>query len=237
MGWGGVSDGFPQALLPPPALHVSMTVTCQPKYLFTLIHATSHRVFVTGSYKRYQPSLAYHASRLTALQGPTVPTPCWEARRTFMAATAAAWSPAAVIAATAAAGSTGSGDTEQQQQQQRVTLLAVGCKAGAVQLWRHQLPQQYSSSSGSSDTAAGDTAAAAADSSDESVAAPQYLDSIAVARGAYVTSLAWAAVPAAAAAAAAAAAGDGSSKGWGVVPGYVARQSVGDVLLLAVGES
>jgi hypothetical protein len=109
-----------------------------------------------------------------------------------------------------------------------VTLLAVGCKAGAVQLWRHQLPQRYSSSG----TAAGDPAAAAAGSSDESVAAPQYVDSIAVARGAYVTSLAWAAVPAAAAAA-----GDGSSKGWGVVPGYVARQSAGDVLLLAVGES
>jgi hypothetical protein len=182
----------------------------------------THRGYVKELYKRYQPAVAYHASRLTALQGPTVPTACWEARRTFLAATAAAWSPAATVAA---AGSSGSSDGHQQQQQkQRVTLLAVGCKAGCCQLWRHQLPQQCS-------TSTGDDSSSDGGSSD--MAAAEYLGSVPVARGAYVTSLAWAALPATAEGCSSS---SGGGKGWGVVPGYVVQQEAGDAMVLAVGK-
>jgi hypothetical protein len=181
-------------------------------------------MFVTG--------VAFHRSSLTALQGQQVEAQAWEARRTFLAATAAAWSPAAVIAA----GSNGGGGSEQQQQYQRVALLAVGCKAGCVQLWRHNM-LQCGSSSGSSGGGCGSNGGGSGSNAGRApVQAPEYVGSIPVTAGAYVTCLAWAAVPAAAAAAAAGGSSGGSSGGWGVLPGFVARQEAGDALLLAVGE-
>lgn len=177
-------------------------------------------IAVSSAYRRYQPAQAYNGSKLTALQGPTVPTACWEARRTFLAPTTAAWSPTAVIP-----GSSSSDKSEQQQQ--RVTLLAVGCKAGCCQIWSHTLPQRYGSS-GSTDSGSSGSSDSGSGGGHE-VTAPEYVGSVAVARGAYVTSLAWAALPATAE-------GCSSSKGWGVVPGYVVQPDAGDVMVLAVGE-
>jgi hypothetical protein len=177
--------------------------------------------FYTGSvnntYKRYQPTIAYHSSSLTALQGHAVDAACWEARRTFLAATAAAWSPAALVTLSS---SSSSSDADQQQQQ-RVTLLAVGCKAGCCQIWRHRMPQRYSSSDGSSGSSGS--------SGSNEPAAAEYLGSVVTSRGAYVTSMAWVAVPASSQ-------GCSSSGSWGVLPGYVVDAGAGDVMLLAVGE-
>jgi hypothetical protein len=173
-----------------------------------------------------QPAYAYDNSNLAALQGPKIAAASWEARRTFMAATAACWSNTCILRY-----SRSDAAAEQQQQQdddeedeeglaERVALLAVGNKGGCVQIWRHNLPQQYSSSS----------------SGDEQQRLHlQYLGAVRVANGAYVTSLAWAALPAAAAAGEAAAAGSSSSS-CAVLPGAVCRRQAGDVLLLAVGE-
>jgi len=173
-------------------------------------------IAVSRAYRRYQPAQAYKGSKLTALQGPSVPTACWEARRTFLAPTTAAWSPTAVVTGS-------SSSSSEQQQQQRVTLLAVGCKAGCCQIWRHTLPQRYGSSGSTDGGSSGSTEGG------HDVTAPEYVGSVAVARGAYVTSLAWAALPATAE-------GCSSSKGWGVVPGYMVQPGAGDVMVLAVGE-
>jgi hypothetical protein len=169
---------------------------------------------VNSSYKRYQPTLNYHASNLTALQGHDVEAACWEARRTFLAATAAAWSPAALVTCSS---SNGSSDGTRQQQQ-RVALLAVGCKAGCCQIWRHRMPQRYGSSDGSSGSSGSNEPAAA-----------EYIGSLVTSRGAYVTSMAWVALPATSL-------GCSSNGSWGVLPGYVVDVAAGDAMLLAVGE-
>jgi hypothetical protein len=179
-----------------------------------------------------QPAYAYDNSSLAALQGPKIAAASWEARRTFMAATAAAWSNTCILRCDR------SDNAAKQQQQdeeegeqglaERVSLLAVGSKGGCVQLWRYNMPQQYNSSSNESGGGV-----------EQQGLHLQYLGAVRVANGAYVTSLAWAVLPAAAAAAGDSAAQAGAAAGsssCAVLPGAVCRRQAGDVLLLAVGE-
>jgi WD40 repeat protein len=152
-----------------------------------------------------------------------------------MAATAAAWSNTCILRCSS---SSELGLNQEQQQQQgdegeeggasaeRVALLAVGCKGGCVQIWRYNLPKQYSSSSSGEGGTDGQ----------QDELQLQYLGAVRVTNGAYVTSLTWAVLPAAAAAAA----GEGAAAGSGscaVLSGAVCRRQAGDVLLLAVGTS
>lgn len=169
-----------------------------------------------------QPYAAYARNNCSfqVLEGSMIETSSWECRRTFMAATAAAWSQTCITAAISS-GEGAAADGQEQQQQQRYTLLAVGCKAGCVQLWRYKLPQ-YSSSTDAAD-APGDVAL-------------QYLGAVGVTAGANVTSLTWTVLPATPPTTAAAAGGAISSSSC-VVPGVVANKLAGDVLLLAVGKS
>jgi hypothetical protein len=180
-----------------------------------------------------QPAYAYDNSCLAALQGPKIAAASWEARRTFIASTAAAWSNTCVVRCD----SSDLSATEQQQQQQqqgeqgcgvaeRVALLAVGCKAGCVQIWRYNLPHYNSSNSSSG---------SGVDEQQQEVRL-QYLGAVRVTNGAYVTSLTWAVLPAAAAEAAGQGAAAGS-RSCAVLPGAVCRRQAGDVLLLAVGTS
>ncbi|KAF6260816.1 hypothetical protein COO60DRAFT_849017 [Scenedesmus sp. NREL 46B-D3] len=136
----------------------------------------------------YVPAYAYDNSSLAALQGPKIAAASWEARRTFLAATAAAWSNTCIVRCDC---SDGAAEQQQQQEEQvvaeRVALLAVGSKSGCVQIWRYNLPQQYSSSSSSSSSSSEGVEAA-----EQEASRLQYLGSLRVANGAYVTSLAWA---------------------------------------------
>lgn len=165
-----------------------------------------------------------NSSNCSVLEGPTIAAPDWEYRRTVLSATAAAWSPTAITAASSSS-SDADQDPQQQQQQQRVAMLAVGCKAGCVQLWKLRLPQ-YSSSTAAADQISDRISDHPSDLDME------YLGAVRVTNGAYVTSLSWIVLPGAPPAAAAAV---GSSTSC-ALPGSIARCDDGDVLLLAVGE-
>lgn len=160
-----------------------------------------------------------------------------------MAATTTAWSPVCILSGSS---SSSTEDQQQQRQQQqpqdlaeRVALLAVGSKAGCVQLWRYNQPLQYGSTTAGNNRPAAEDVQAAADAAGAVQSQGlQYLGAVHIASGAYVTSLAWVVLPAAAAGVPSeggAAAASGSSS-CAVLPGSIVRQAAGDVLLLAVGE-